>query len=356
MATDSRDETVRVQRQTTMGSDEHAMEGRRQIQKLIRDGEESAVPELIEHLCNHLAQPSSRTELAAMASARGLGQLCNVGDATPYPGAAQGETRTAEEALVIALQAGSNRLQCSAADALGQVGTPSVRTYLEARSTGDRSARVRARAKIALRRLDLRGGQALGCPQTVEALRALIEKACEPVEFVFKPAEKKGEFKESEAVPNLFEVKVELSAGRTQTVSIKTGESHSDGGNTNTVGLEDDRGVAPGLTVHSRYVVFYTYCGPAKPAIYERVLKINSVRLSPQSFKQLPYGFSKGSLGIHVNPMTAKPELCMLETLPVDSLSVVSIRHAVKVLAVVGDELEKILAGKDEQGDKTDER
>jgi len=102
--------------------------------------------------------------------------------------------------------------------------------------------------------------------------------------------------------------------------------------------------------------VFYTYCGPAKPAIYERVLKINSVRLSPQSFKQLPYGFSKGSLGIHVNPMTAKPELCMLETLPVDSLSVVSIRHAVKVLAVVGDELEKILAGKDEQGDKTDER
>ena len=333
MATDGQNETVRAQRQSEMGSDEGAMEERRRVQKMIREGEEHAVPGLLEVLGGHLAGPSRRTEPAAMKAAEGLAKLCNIGELTSYPVNALGTSLTVEQILIRAVQDGSNRLQCSATDALGLIGTPDVRGHLKARSTEDKSARVRARAKIALRRLELRGGQTLSNPQTPEALGALLEAACEPTGFELKQVEKTQELKENAVVSNLFEILVAPSEGRTQTVFVKTGEQRSN----DQVGLVDDRGLAQGLMVHSRYVVLYTPCGPATPAVFEQALKMNALRLSPDSFKNSPHGFSQGSLGVY------RKELCMFETLQMEALSVSSLRHSVRVLALVGDEIEKQL-------------
>lgn len=333
MATDGQNETVRAQRQSAMGSDEGALEERRRVDKMIRESDEHAVPGLLNVLGSHLAGPSRRTEPAAMKAAGGLAKLCNIGETTSHPVDALGTSLTVEQILVRAVQHGSNRLQCSATDALGMIGTPDVRSHLKARSTEDKSARVRARAKIALRRLDLRGGQTFSNPQTPEALTALLKAACEPTGFELKQVEKTQELKEAEVVSNLFEILVAPSEGRTQTVFVKTGEQRL----SDQVGLVDDRGLAQGLMIHSRYVVLYTPCGPATPTVFEQALKMNALRLSPDSFKNSPHGFSQGSLGIYNN------ELCMFETLQLEALSVSSLRHAVRVLALVGDEIEKQL-------------
>jgi hypothetical protein len=365
MATDKSDTSVRDQRQADMGSDEGAQEKRRQIQKIVRAGDEEAIPILLETVNEYLAVPLRSSEAksflpAAMAAADGLGKLCNIGETE------------AEDLLVRALD-GSNRLQCAAADALGVIGSSkSVANKLETMSRGphqDKSAAVRARAKIAFRRMERRSlaseGGTIGKVQTYDELLAIVKQACEQLTAAnpnFKQVDRlvpeNQRLGKIEKIPNLFEVELEPSEGRKQKVYILIGNMVVGRGQETSIsvedkraGLFDDRALAMGINIHSNYIVLFTpFCRAGRdPKPYSQSLELNALRLEPDKHKTSTNFsfFTKGAIGIYdlqgiTGPQGAeKKEFCMLETLPIDDVSLDAIRRSVQVLAFTGDELEK---------------
>jgi hypothetical protein len=365
MATDNSDTTVRDERKAEMGSDERAQEKRRQIQKIIRAGDEEGITELFSTLNNYLDVPlrSKGAKFllpAAMAAAEGLGKLCNVGESEA-------------EALLVRALDGSNRLQCAAADALGLIGTSACQDHLENVKNTDKSAAVRARAKIAIRRLQRRElsskGGSIGKVQTYDELLAIVKQACEQLTAAnpnFKQVDRfvpeNQRLGKIEKIPNLFEVELEPSEGRKQKVYILIGNmvAGSVGGRGTNIsvedkraGLFDDRALAMGINVHSNYIVLFTPFCRAEPQKnskpYSQSLELNALRLEPDSHKTSTNFsfFTKGAIGIYDLQGIAGPqgvkrkEFCMLETVPINDVSLDAIRSSVQVLAFTGDELEK---------------
>ena len=344
-----------------IGSDESAQEKRRQVQKIVRTGDEEGIPVLFQYMKAYFKVPARSKDAkfylpAAMAAAEGIGKLCNP------------EEEEAEGLLIQAL-GGSNRLQCAAADALGSIGTAnSALGPLEKVASIDKSAAVRARAKIAIRRIGQRYREksvgTVGKVRTADELRAVLDQAFPPgkpgQELV--PVVKQGS-EDNVPISNLFKVKVSPSENRTQTVYIQIGSPNdvtSVGSDSRTdveqkqAGLSDVRALA-GLNIHLNYIVLFTPCGPASEKNYKPVLKINARRLTPEKY-QVGVGkhknqefFSQGALGVYSNPdLGINDEFCMFETLPLEDVSVGTLKKSVKVLAFIGDELEKTLRGNDE--------
>lgn len=363
MATDNSDTTVRDERKAEMGSDERAQEKRRQIQKIIRAGDEEGITELFSTLNNYLDVPLRSKDAkfllpAAMAAAEGLGKLCNVGESEA-------------EALLVRALGGSNRLQCAAADALGLIGTSACQGHLENVKNTDKSAAVRARAKIAIRRLERRAlrseGGTIGKVQTYDELLAIVNQACDQltaanpnfkqVDRLVPESERLGK---TEKIPNLFEVELEPSEGRFQKVYILIGsmgggvpgrQNSATSIDEKQAGLNDTRSMAMGINIHSNYIVLFTPCCPAgsdaRP--YQAALDLNGKRLEPEKHKDSSSFsfFTKGAIGIYdLQGITGpkgveKKEFCMLETLEIADISIDTIRRSVQVLAFIGDELEK---------------
>ena len=333
-----------------IGSDESAQEVRRRVQKIVRTGDEEGIPVLFNYIKSYLQVPARSKKAkfylpAAMAAAEGIGKLCNP------------EEEEAEGLLIQAL-GGSNRLQCAAADALGSIGTASSALGpLQKMASIDKSAAVRARAKIAIRRIEQRyrqkGVGTVGKVQTADELRSVLEQAFPKLEQVVK----KGS-EDNVQISNLYQVKISPSEGRTQTVYIQIGSPNdvtSVGSDSRTdveqkqAGLSDVRALA-GLNIHLNYIVLFTPCGPASEKNYKPVLKINARRLTPEKY-QVGVGkhknqefFSQGALGVYSNPdLGFNDEFCMFETLPLETVSVGTLKDSVKVLAFVGDEVERAL-------------
>jgi hypothetical protein len=338
-----------------IGSDESAQEVRRRVQKIVRAGDEEGIPDLFKYIKSYLQVPARSKKAkfylpAAMAAAEGIGKLCNP------------EEEEAEGLLIQAL-GGSNRLQCAAADALGSIGTASSALGpLEKVASIDKSAAVRARAKIAIRRIEQRyrqkGVGTVGKVQTADELRSVLKQAFPKLEQVVK----KGS-EDNVQISNLYQVKISPSEGRTQTIYIQIGSPNDAtyaGSDSRTdveqkqAGLSDVRALA-GLNIHLNYIVLFTPCGPASEKNYKPVLKINARRLTPEKY-QVGVGkhknqefFSQGALGVYSNPdLGINDEFCMFETLPLEDVSVGTLKKSVKVLAFIGDELEKTLRGNDE--------
>jgi hypothetical protein len=345
-----------------IGSDESAQEVRRRVQKIVRAGDEEGIPDLFKYIKSYLQVPARSKKAkfylpAAMAAAEGIGKLCNP------------EEEEAEGLLIQAL-GGSNRLQCAAADALGSIGTASSALGpLEKVASIDKSAAVRARAKIAIRRIEQRyrqkGVGTVGKVQTADELRSVLKQAFPKLEQVVK----KGS-EDNVQISNLYQVKISPSEGRTQTIYIQIGSPNDAtyaGSDSRTdveqkqAGLSDVRALA-GLNIHLNYIVLFTPCGPCSATLDSEensiaVFKINARRLTPEKF-QVSVGnhtnqdfFSQGALGVYRNPDLGidVDEFCMFETLPLETVSVGTLKDSVKVLAFVGDELERKLRGKEDK-------
>lgn len=377
MATDNPDVTVREQRQANMGSDEKALEKRRQVQKLVRSGDETVIPHLLKTVEAYLPLPSpefdkgARAALpATLAAVDGLGRLCEIG-ASPE----------AEALLTRALIEKGNRLQCAAAMALAKIGSEDTLEDLDERARLDRDASVRACSKIAIRQIEVRGRslESTGSVGTATELRELVNRACDIQGQNFKQVEKvapSGErLRDTELIPNLFEVELHPSEddlgnetkereanqavgqgdrARFQTVYIQVGSmsegSSYDGTDATTdiehrhAGLTDSRALDR-VNVHSNYIVLFTRIGPVGKNAQDlgKALQLNSKRTQPDENKMKKEFFAQGSIGIYMNRdlgMT-EHEFCMFETLSLDGISPAKIRKAVQVLAYVGDELEK---------------
>jgi hypothetical protein len=376
MATDNPDVTVRDQRQASMGSDENALEKRRQVQKLVRSGDETVIPHLLKTVEAYLPLPSpefdkgARAALpATLAAVDGLGRLCTIG-ASPE----------AEALLIRALVEKGNRLQCAAAMALAKIGSQDTLEQLDKCARLDRDAAVKACAKIAIRQIQVRArtvGSAIAV-RTADELREIVKRACDIPGQKFKQAEKvtsSGErLRSPELIPNLFEVELHPSEGslddetkqreadqvaghgdrsRFQKVYIQVGsmgEGEYDGQNSRTdvehkhAGLTDSRALDR-VNVHKNYIVLFTPCGPVgKNAQYlAKALQLNAKRTQPDENKTAKEFFAQGAIGIYKNRDLGMGEFefCMFETLPLDDITVGKIQKSIQVLAYVGDELEK---------------
>lgn len=338
MASESESGTIREQRQGSMGSDERALEERRKVQKLIRGEEDDAIEQLFARLDRYLTQPSNAALPAAEMAAIGLGKLSTVGSTKLYT-SQSGTQATVEDLLIYALVNGRNRMQCAASDALGQIGTITSKAALEETAgvggnVGDKNAAVRARAKIGLRRVNMRlGGRDLGGTRTLKKLDAveldkIIHQACdgEPELQLDHPKDK------------LYRVTVTLTADRAEKLEEKQENARSQ-----TVFIQIDnkhsRSFGRGVTIHSDYVVLFTPCGPLNDAAYRQVLQMNALRLNTKKLEDQPFGFTQGSLGIYGD------EFVMLDTQPIETITKDTIYRAIRVLASLGDEIEKKLTG-----------
>ena len=344
MASESESGTIREQRQGSMGSDERALEERRKIQKLIRDDDELIIPDLFKKLDDYLVKPTNAGLPAAEMIAIGLGKLSAIGDTETHPSAALlkewgRDKGTVEDLLILVLVKGKNRMQCAASDALGQIGTLTSKAAFEAAAgvggnVGDKNAAVRARAKIGLRRVNMRlGGRDLGGTRTLKKLDAveldkIIHQACdgEPELELDHPKDK------------LYRVTVTLTGDRAETLEEKQENARSQ-----TVFIQIDnrhsRSFGRGVTIHSDYVVLFTPCGPLNDSAYKQVLQMNALRLNTKKLEDQPFGFTQGSLGIYGD------EFVMLDTQPIETITKDTIYRAIRVLASLGDEIEKKLTG-----------
>ena len=337
MASDSESKTIREQRQAAMGNDERASDERRRIQKLIQDNDELVIPELFEKLDDYLVKPTNAALLPAETAAIGLGKLSTIGDAETHSSKAMKKKGTVEDLLIYALSVGKNRMQCAAADALGQIGTLTCQEPLQsaagvAGNAGDRNASVRARAKIGLRRVnmrvgnrDLSGNRALKS-LTSDEFQTLVQQACtgEP-EFQLDQHDEKR-YSVVVTLPGDLAKTEEAQAARTQKVFVQFGNSFS-------------RSFGRGVVIRSDYVVLYTFCGPANEKAYKAVLQMNALRLKPESLENQEFGFAQGAVGIHQN------EIVMIDTQPIETVTKDSIYSGIRVLATLGDEIEKKLPG-----------
>lgn len=352
-----RDESISLsdQRRAGMGNDQVAVEDRRQVQRIVQTGDELDIPELIGWLDRYLSQPNKAFLPAAAEAAIGLGKLCSIGSTKRYekikvelkkPASPE---PTIENILIHTLVHSQNRMQCAAADALGRIGTLASREPLEqaagsAGHPGDKSASVRGRAKIALRRVDMRlGGRDLSAVRSIKTLTPaeldnIFHQACdgEPELELAKPKD------------NLYRVTVTLTGDvadtdsnrvdRVQHVFIQINNQHS-------------RSFGRGVTINTDYVVLFTACGPVNEAACRTVLQMNALRLKAESLHKQPFGFTQGSLGIF------QDEFVMVDTQLTQQVTRDSIYNGIRVLATLGDEIEKkITGGKDRSEDEVEEK
>jgi len=295
------------------------LEKRRQVQKLVRSGDENVIPQLLKTVEDYLPLPSpefdkgARAALpATLAAVDGLGKLCTIG-ASPE----------VEALLTRVLIEKGNRLQCAVAMALAKIGSQDILEHLDERARLDRDASVRACAKIAIRQIEVRGRSlaSTGSVGTATELRELVKRACDVQGQNFKQVEKVAptnqRLGDTELIPNLFEVELHPSEGdlhketrvrkanqavgqgdraRFQTVYIQIGSmgegSSYDGTNATTdiehrhAGLTDSRALDR-VNVHSNYIVLFTRCGPVgKDAqVLAQALQLNSKRTQPDENK-----------------------------------------------------------------------
>jgi hypothetical protein len=312
-------QALQQDRQGDRGSDETALQERRRIQKLIRTGDEHVIPELILSLSAFLGaktvEESKGALPAAIVAAQGLGKLC---DPSPsqielYETPLSTKKVTAEQLLVFALKKGNNRLQSAAADALGLIGTPRFSMDdLRDREQFDKSASVKARCKMAIRRINQRNK-----PQgiSIGEIDLVILSACTAAGIDIKTKEK-----------GLFKVVVDIEMAnqdnRTQNVEIKS--------------CLDERTLASGTKIELQYLCISTVCGPANEQMLKTAMKLNSSCMNPDDI-QHDYEFVQGSLAIRGS------NLVMLQSLPVNLVTADLLRQSIFSIANSGDEIEKIL-------------
>ena len=91
--------------------------------------------------------------------------------------------------------------------------------------------------------------------------------------------------------------------------------------------------------IHNEYVVFWTPCGPVNEAAFSKILNINALRLSPDKLAKSRFGFTQGSIG------TLDNEFIMIDTQFLEAVTKDSVSRGIRVLATIGDEIEKQLTG-----------
>lgn len=312
-------QALQQDRQSERGSDETALQERRRIQKLIRTGDEHVIPELILSLSYYLGAKTveqAKGHLpAAIISAQGLGRLCD-----PSPGQTESYATplakndvTAEQLLLFALKKGNNRLQSAAADALGLIGTPHFSLDdLKERELYDKSASVKARCKMAIRRINQRNkprGIATG------EIDLVILSACSALGIDIKEKDK-----------GLFKVSVNIQMAnqdnRTQNVEIKN--------------CLDKRTLASGRNIEFQYLCISTVCGAANEQILKPAMNLNSSCMNPDDLEK-DYQFVQGSLALQGG------KLILVQTLPAALVTADLLRQSIISIANDGDEIERHL-------------
>jgi hypothetical protein len=310
-------QSLQQDRQGDMGSDETALKERRRIQKLIRTGDEHVIPELILSLDTYLGAKTvddAKAYLpAAIVSAQGLGRLC---DPSPnktkpaYPTLKKNKI-TAEDLLLDALKKGNNKLQSAAADALGLIGTPQFSLdELQDRELYDKSASVKARCKMAIRRIKQRNkpqGIALG------EIDLVILSACSALGIDIKD-KKEGLFKVS------VNIHMANQDNRTQNVEIKN--------------CLDKRTLTYGSEF--QYLCISTVCGQATEQNLKPAMKLNSKCMNPEKL-QHESEFVQGSLALRGG------NLMLVQTLPAAMVTADLLRQSIIAIATNGDEIERLL-------------
>jgi len=311
-------QALQQDRQGDMGSDETALKERRRIQKLIRTGDEHVIPELILSLSTYLGAKTvdqAKAYLpAAIVSAQGLGKLC---DPSPtqielYETPLSKNPVTAEHLLRFALKKGNNRLQSAAADALGLIGTPqNSLDGLQDREQYDKSASVKARCKMAIRRIKQRNKtQAIPTGE----IDLVILSACSTANIDIETKDK-GLFKVN------VTIEIENQDNRTQYVEIKS--------------CIDKR------NTEFQYLCISTVCGEITEKNLKPAMKLNSSCMHPDDL-QHDYEFVQGSLAVRGS------KLLLVQSLPVKLVTTDLLRQSIFSIANSGDEIEKYLCkGKD---------
>jgi len=308
---------------------------RRDLQRLIRRGEEHAVTHLLSRIVESLSANDSGKDIIALEAIKGLNKLCNIGEKQKHKIPGQKRENTVEEILIQALIDGNNRVQASAAECLGRIGTSAAIQPLEVAAGeydsqtgekygGDRSAAVRSRSKIALRQLRLRSGKRLLPSKsrsfTNEELDAMINTALNDERTKITAAEN-----------NIYRIEVKLpETGRQQTVFLSA---------TNKFVSKTNAKYKEGVG----YLYMYTVCGPATQKAKDVALGLNALPASPDRLNQSGLGFIKGALAVHGE------NLIMLATENLETLSIQGISEGVLSLATIGDEIELRLTGVDER-------
>ncbi|MDB4500475.1 HEAT repeat domain-containing protein [bacterium] len=309
--------------------------GRRDLQRLIRRGEEHAVTELLGAVVAALGANEHGRDLIAVEAIKGLSKLCNIGEKQKHKVPGQKEKITVESVLLKTLVDGNNRVQAAAAECLGRIGTSIAVQQLEIAAgetdtktgetyAGDRNASVRSRARIALRQLRLRCGKSLlsnrSRSYTSEELDAMISTALNDDRTKITTAEN-----------NVYRVEVKLRAtNRSQTVLLSASNKFVPRST-----ATPNEGIA--------YLYMYTVCGPATEEAKETALKLNGLPTSPDLLNKNSLGFIRGSLAVRGE------NLIMLTTESVNTLSIQGIAEGVHSLALIGDEIERRLTGVDER-------
>jgi hypothetical protein len=308
-------QALQQDRQGDMGSDETALKERRRIQKLIRTGDEHVIPELILSLSTYLGAETvdeAKAYLpAAIVSTQGLGRLCDPSPsqtesyATPL---AKNDV-TAEQLLRFALKKGNNKLQSAAADALGLIGTPhSSLDDLKERELYDKSASVKARCKMAIRRIKRRNkpqGIAIG------EIDLVILSACSVLGIDIKD-KKEGLFKVS------VNIHMANQDNRTQNVEIKN--------------CLDKRTLTYGSEF--QYLCISTVCGQATEQNLKPAMKLNSKCMNPDDLEH-ESEFVQGSLALRGG------NLMLIQTLPAAMVTADLLRQSIIAIANNGDEIER---------------
>jgi len=342
------DQTSREQRQENMGSDETALQERRRIQKIVRVGDERSIPELLNTLCKYLKTGSSQNargiEPAAIAAIKGLATLV---DPTPsqvkeYKTILAEKKLTAEQVVRAALNVGNNRVQGAAAEALGIIGSYASRDELVEREQFDKNASVRARCKMALRRIERRFKPTSGNSSFSAAVKTAYMS---PDIDVIKEWDDDNEAEINVSLANEDQLGV---AARSQRVRItghndprmeRRNTSFSDWSKKEAELLHQRTAFQDGLD----YLVVSTICGTASEKSFNEAMKMNGQRLASATLTK-PFEFVQGSLGVF------EGNLILLQTLPNSFVTIQTIRQAIESIAQSGDEIENELTfGQDTQ-------
>lgn len=335
-------QALQQDRQVDRGSDETALNKRRAIQHLVRTGDEHVIPQLILSLSAFLGAKTREDAKdllpAAIASAQGLGRLC---DPSPsqrkvYPTPLSKDPVTAEQLLLHSLRTGNNRLQATAAEALGLIGQQRFSLDdLQEREQFDKSATVKAKCKMAIRRIQQRNKQ----PQqevSDSEIDLIILSACSATDIDIK-IKTKGRFKVSVNIETPQEELADMRAEETDKTVNKDNRTQT----VEITGHLDKRTLASGRHINFQYLCISTVCGPANEQIIKTAMKMNSNCLKPDDI-QHDYAFVEGALAIRSD------ELLLIQSLPVAFVTADQLRQTIMSIANSGDEIEKKLyKGKD---------
>ena len=206
---------------------------------------------------------------------------------------------------------GGGGSQSAAADALGLIGTPQFSLdELQDREEFDKSASVKARCKMAIRRIKQRNkpqGIALG------EIDLVILSACSALGIDIKD-KKEGLFKVS------VNIHMENQDNRTQNVEIKN--------------CLDKRTLTYGSEF--QYLCISTVCGQATEQNLKPAMKLNSKCMNPEKL-QHESEFVQGSLALRGG------NLMLVQTLPAAMVTADLLRQSIIAIATNGDEIERLL-------------